>query len=78
MFQRGGSGSLQMVSEPDTGLCANEEVVPKGGGFGGGLTSIGERNKCRRERCVPKGMDCDVSKDTGPHKRVDLVAVSHR
>ena len=32
----GGSGSLQMVLEPDTG---------RWGGFGGGLISIGERNE---------------------------------
>ena len=52
-----------MVSEPGTGLCASEEAVPqrgvdtrrcaskdagpKGGGFGGGPTSIEERNECQ-------------------------------
>ena len=52
---------LQMVSEPDTGLCASEEVIPRRGidmkrcvskdvgpqmgRFGRGPTSIGERRE---------------------------------
>ena len=28
---------------------------PKGGGFGGGLTSIGERKECQQGRWTPKG-----------------------
>ena len=28
---------------------------PKGGGFGGGLTSMGGREVCQRERWAPKG-----------------------
>ena len=67
----GGSGALQMVSESDTGLYVNDEaipqrgytrdgvqvrtLVPKGSGFGGGPTLIGERKDCRRGRWVPKG-----------------------
>ena len=31
IFASGGLGLLQMVSEPDTGRCANEEVVPRSG-----------------------------------------------
>ena len=33
---------------------------PKGGGFGGGPTSIGERKECQRGCWAPKGVDCDV------------------
>ena len=55
-----------MVSELNTGLCANEEVVPrrgvdtrrcvsKGGGFSQGPTSIEERNECQRGRWALKG-----------------------
>ena len=32
----------------------------EGGGFGGGPTSIGERNECRQGRCTPKGVECDA------------------
>ena len=51
-----------MASEPNTGLCANEEVIPRRridmkqcvskdvgpqrGRFGKGPTSIGEREEC--------------------------------
>ena len=66
----GGLGLSQMVSKPDTGRCANERVEPwrwwtQGGvpartlslkgGWIGGLTSIGEGNKCHQGRWAPKG-----------------------
>ena len=46
-----------MVSELDTGRCASKEARPRrgGGGLGGGPTSIGEMNKCQRERWAMKG-----------------------
>ena len=60
----GGSGRLQMASEPDTercasllaiprrGIdtrqCASKDARPKGGGFGGGPTSIRGRKECHR------------------------------
>ena len=66
-----GSGSLQMVSEPDTGRCAsllavprrevdtrrcaNKDAGPQMGGFEGDPTSIGGRKECQRERWAPKG-----------------------
>ena len=40
--------------------CASEDVGPKGGGFGGGPTSIIGRKECPRGRWAPKGVDCDV------------------
>ena len=33
---------------------------PKGGGFGGGPTSIGGRKECQRGRWALKRVDCDV------------------
>ena len=33
---------------------------PKGGGFGGGPTSIRGRKECQRGRWTPKEVDCDV------------------
>ena len=62
---RGELGPLQMVLEPDIRPYASEEAVSrrdrhkamcskdtglKGGGFGGGSTSIGGRKDCQR-RC---------------------------
>ena len=35
-----------MVSKLDIGRCASRRLSPEGGGFGGGLISIGERNEC--------------------------------
>ena len=60
-----GLGPLQMVSEPDTGQCASEEVVPRRGVdtrrcTSGGPTSIGERNECQRGRWALKGVDCVI------------------
>ena len=62
----GGFGPFKMVSEPDTRRCASllavprrgvdtrrcasKDAGPKGGGFGGGLTSIGGRKECQRGR----------------------------
>ena len=33
---------------------------PKGGGFGGSPTSLGERNECQRGRWTLNRVDCDV------------------
>ena len=49
-------------------------LAPKGGGFGGGPTSIGERNECQRGHWAPKGVDCDVPHWLGK-RGVDLVVV---
>ena len=35
--------------------CASKDAGPKGGGFGGSPTSIGERNEYQRGRWAPKG-----------------------
>ena len=65
----GGLGLLQMVSQPDTGRCVNEEAEPQKGwtqdsvpaktlGPEGGLgvpTSIGEGNECQQGRWTPRG-----------------------
>ena len=32
----------------------------EGGGFGGGPTSIGEKNECQQGRWASRGVDCDV------------------
>ena len=40
----GGLELLQMVSEPDTGRCANEDVVPMG---------VIVRSHIRRKRSIP-------------------------
>ena len=39
----------------DTRWYASKDVGPKGGGFGSGPTSIGERNDCQQGRWSPKG-----------------------
>ena len=62
---------LQVVSEPDIGRCvslltvsrrgvdtrwcASKDSGPKGGGFGGGPTSTGERNECHKDVGLEKG-----------------------
>ena len=60
-----------MVLEPDTGRGAREEAEPqrgwtqsgvsaRGRGGVGGLTSIGEGNKCKQGRWALKGVDCEI------------------
>ena len=81
MSASGGSGALQMVSEPYIGQCANLLAVPRRwvdtrrcvrmdagpqrGRFGGDPTSIGGRKECQRGCWAPKGVDCDVSHGLG-------------
>ena len=64
IFTNGGPGSLQMVSEQDTGLCANKQegdvsirtLGPKGGGFG-----RGPKKRVSVKALDPEGeVDCDV------------------
>ena len=50
IFASGGLGVLQMVSEPGSERCVSLLVGPKMGGFGGGPTSIRERDECERGR----------------------------
>ena len=38
----------------DMRQCASKDVGPKGGGFGGGTTSIGGRKECQRGCWAPK------------------------
>ena len=44
----------------DTRRCASKDARAKGGGFGGGPTSIGRRKECQRRRWTAKVVDCDV------------------
>ena len=86
----GGPGSLQMVSELDTGRCASLLAVPRRGvdtrrcaskdAGPKGWWIWGHRTMCQPSRCSPKGVDTRrcASKDAGPQRGVDLGAVPHR
>ena len=51
LFPKGGRDKI---------VCQYGRWAPKEGGFGGGPTSIGERNECQRGRYARRGVDCDV------------------
>ena len=51
---------LLFLKGVDTRQCVSKDAGLKGGGFGGGPTSIGQRNECQRGCWAPKGVDCDV------------------
>ena len=60
----------------DTRRMQVRTLGPKGGGFGGDPTSIGERNKCQQRRRYTRG---GVPVRTlGPEGEVDLVGIPHR
>ena len=63
-----------MVSEPDTGLCASKEAVPRekhggsvpartlgpeGGGFGVDPTSMGKGTSVSEDTGLRRGVDCE-------------------
>ena len=80
-----------MVSEPDTERCvsllavpqggvntrrcASKDAGPKGGGFGGGPTSIGGRKECQRGRWAPKGGGLCCSTLVGEENKPPFIRV---
>ena len=49
----------------------------EGGGFGGGLTSIEERNRVSARTLAPKGVDCENHIGWGGERRGWIVRIPH-
>ena len=79
-----------MVSEPDTGLCDNEEAVPrgrhggsvpvrtlgpKGGGFGGDPTLMGKGTSASEDTVLRRGVDCENPTLVGEENETPFIRV---